>query len=201
MNNALPNIGFWGYLFIGISLCYSILISYKVYRYKRSLPLFVVLSTVSAFLMVYVFLCICDQYRVAINYAVLGATLSFLSSLLYAGYSVFFQKHDKVQNISSPQHAKQQISSYQNTFEQPNPPTRNVAYRTLLILLYLCILLLILLFPPYREITGSGYLWKFITAKNMFAHYSFDYSFFAYELLILTLVICEIEFYWKQYME
>ena len=81
-----------------------------------------------------------------------------------------------------------------------NQARENVTlYRNLRIALYACLLLFVVLFPPYIENWTHDRAWVFITSANVRPLFTFDFAFLMYELILLAVVFSGIEF-WRAQM-
>lgn len=191
---------FLGNFIFLLGLGFSVLVSYSVYRLSRSLILFIALSTALTFVFLFFPIrIICGmQLRYAEAYAIIGATLGFLASILFAVYVICFANSVEVQNL--PQFAD-------GDKKRPRLPDAKQAesiakdhddfFRKLRMFLYCCVIFLIFLFPPYCNSLKSSHMWAFFASKEIPNSYSFNLPFFFYEVFMLIFIFLEIEFWLK----
>jgi len=291
--NYFSSGGFIGSAIFIIGLWFGVLRAYEIYRHKRSLMIFITLSTMVIPVLTYVFFIINGQAKYAEIQAMYGAIVGFLIPALYAEYVMNSEKRGNVQSVSPVQlgekrkiaipmshakpaeerktvmpiatakpveerkiaipmsHAKpveerktampittakpieerkiaMSISRTKpveerktvttiarakpvekRKTEQPLSPQQlgvvrnqvreNVTlYRNLRIALYACLLLFVVLFPPYIENWTHDRAWVFITSANVRPLFTFDFAFLMYELILLAVIFSGIEFWRSQ---
>ena len=191
---------FLGNLIFLLGLGFSVLVSYSVYRLSRSLVLFIALSTALTFVFLFFPIrIICGmQLRHAEAYAIIGAILGFLASILFSVYVGGFAKDAETRNLSQAADGNKQKPAFPNA-KQPKSIAKDHDdfFRKIRLFLYCCIVFLIFLFPPYCNSLKSSHMWAFFASKDIPNSYSFNLPFFFYEVFMLIFIFLEIEFWLK----
>ena len=148
LENYLSSSCFIGAIIFIVGLWVGGLRGYRIYRYKPSLFVFIMLSTLITPILPYMWAG--SQPREAEMQSMYAAIDGFLIPTLYAEYLILFRKRNKSQEVPKGQPEKEK-----KQFKEPVP-----LFNSMCIFIYFSIFLMILLFPPYYEAWTQGHTWE-----------------------------------------
>lgn len=110
--------GILGSALISIGLFLGVLISFGIYRLKRSYLLLLALSGFLSFSLVHTFVSIANMRDLAEAYAIYGAAAGSAIAVIYAGYAIIFQRDEHLEEIPEQHMIGQTKLSHKKTLEQ-----------------------------------------------------------------------------------